>query len=151
MTVDSNSLDETAAKGELDDLQKKYAALVVNFNNQQEELKGAQSQLMRAENEIAMLKGKLAGESGGEASSESSIIEKLNAVRPIWLCMMPPLLRRAHTSWRSHRHQCQASWLTRGCCGLPVPRCSLPVSARGAPEMAHTPASGWAARSELTR
>ena len=44
-------LSEEAAKADLESLQKKYGALVVNFNNQQAELAAAQNRISQLEDE----------------------------------------------------------------------------------------------------
>lgn len=61
-------LDEQGAKKDLEELQKKYGALVVTFNNQQAELAAAQRSLDKLEDENAMLKSQAA--SGGALSSD---------------------------------------------------------------------------------
>jgi len=61
-------LDEQGAKKDLEELQKKYGALVVTFNNQQAELAAAQRSLEKLEDENAMLKSQAAA--GGALSSD---------------------------------------------------------------------------------
>ncbi len=79
----SADLSEADAKSSLDDLQQKYAALVVNFNNQQTELKNAQAQLLRAENELEVYRSAKAGEGAGPAveTGLKAEMEKMAAVR----------------------------------------------------------------------
>jgi len=76
--VAAESLDEAGSKKELDELQKRYAALVVNFNNQQTELQSCQTQLKRAEDELEVLRSSSAG-SGGGGGDEKGLLEKMSA------------------------------------------------------------------------
>jgi len=73
----SAELSEADAKRELDSLQQKYGVLVVNFNNQQAELKDCQSQLARAESELEMRRAKESG--SADEGSTDSLVEKLKA------------------------------------------------------------------------
>ena len=56
-----SDLSEEAAKADLESLQKKYGALVVNFNNQQTELAAAQKQIAQLTDENARLKSASSG------------------------------------------------------------------------------------------
>ena len=93
--VAAESLDEAGSKKELDELQKRYAALVVNFNNQQTELQSCQTQLKRAEDELEVLRSSSAG-SGGGGGDEKGLLEKMSAVRT------PPGLPLCRLAQRLH-------------------------------------------------
>ena len=77
-------LTEEAAKSDLEALQKKYGALVVNFNNQQAELAAAQRQIHVLEDENSRLKGSsgLSGDAA-TASLQSQLDQTLSELRSL--------------------------------------------------------------------
>ena len=77
----TQELSEADAKSQLAELQKKYGALVVSFNNQQSELAISQKYSMQLEEEVSRLKAETEGKSDQALSSTKSELENAMAVR----------------------------------------------------------------------
>ena len=82
--IASSGLSEADAKKELDRLQHEYGALLVNFNNQQIELKNCQEKLKLAEDQLEQF----------EKGNTDQNYQTLQAVRPA-PCSPPQLSRSA--------------------------------------------------------
>ena len=76
-------LSEEQAKKQLGELQKKYGALIVNFNNQQAELAASQKRLATAEQRLAAMEQMQRGQGpvGGEAGHLNEQLQSTLAVR----------------------------------------------------------------------
>jgi len=75
----TQELSEADAKSQLAELQKKYGALVVSFNNQQSELAISQKYSMQLEEEVSRLKAETEGKSDQALSSTKSELENAMA------------------------------------------------------------------------
>jgi len=80
--VASKDLSEEVAKQELDELQQKYGALIVAFNDQQAELASAQKQLADLESQNKVLNEAMGDKSGGpgEDPGNKKLLEELAKV-----------------------------------------------------------------------
>ena len=76
-------LSEVQAKAQLGELQKKYGALIVNFNNQQAELATSQKRLAAAEQREQMQRG----ERGADGSDP--VQEQLQSTLAVRLALLP--------------------------------------------------------------
>lgn len=72
-----DSLSEDQAKSKLEELQKKYGILVVNFNNQQAELANCQKACAKLEEQNAELQARLSQDPSNRSSSETQLREDL--------------------------------------------------------------------------
>ena len=77
-------MSEEAAKADLESLQKKYGALVVNFNNQQAELASSQKRIVDLESENERLRGAANGNSSDAAkATEEKLAQTLQELRAL--------------------------------------------------------------------
>ena len=70
-------MSEEQAKKDLEELQKKYGVLVVNFNNQQAELAASQKQIAKLEDELGAAKAMAAGGGGSADEQVTALREQL--------------------------------------------------------------------------
>ena len=100
------SLSEEKAKEQLEGLQTKYAALVVNFNNQQEELKHCQAELKKKEDELDMFKDVQAKTAAGDSGAAEGTLQA--QLEQSWAVSGSPCDRcpGSGSVWEAARH-CQ--------------------------------------------
>merc|ERR1719198_737656 len=76
-----DEMTEEAAKSDLTELQKKYGALVVNFNNQQAELAASQKRCVSLEAEVTSLKAQTSGTPMSADESVAALTKELAHVK----------------------------------------------------------------------
>ena len=89
-------LSEEAAKQDLENLQKKYGALVVSFNNQQAELAAAQKEIFFLQEQNERLEGQV----GGTFSADDNTKQLQKQLSDTMQACAAHISRVARTAWR---------------------------------------------------